>query len=172
MKTPFNCSENGVDFIKHHELCVLHTYGDEDVPPVPTIGWGHAYYYGPSPISQQTADLFLLNDLQRYVACVNRYVTWDGLNQNMFDALVSFSFNEGVGALPQSTLLKVLNTGDFQTASLHFAEWNKRPGPDGKLVVSSILSARRSDEKLLFLSPPVLKIANPVLMPPAFGPVA
>jgi lysozyme len=69
------------------------------------------------------------------------------LNQNQYDALVSFTFNLGVGALQKSTLLKKLNAGDYLGAAAQFPRWvyaNKQKLPG--------LVTRRNEEKKLFLS--------------------
>ena len=50
---------------------------------------------------------------------MNRYVT-GALTQGRFDALVSFSFNVGEGALKKSTLLKKMNAGDMDGTAREF----------------------------------------------------
>lgn len=62
---------------------------------------------------------FIEGRLKRFEAAVNRYVT-GALTQGRFDALVSFSFNVGEGALKKSTLLKKMNAGDIDGAAREF----------------------------------------------------
>ena len=69
------------------------------------------------------------------------------LNQNQFDALVSFTYNLGAGALGSSTLLGKLNRGDFEGAADEFPKWNKAGGK-----VLNGLVKRRAAERSLFLS--------------------
>lgn len=70
-------------------------------------------------ISQEQAGDLLKEDLKRFEAVVNRYVT-GALTQGGFDALVSFSFNVGEGDLKKSTLLKKMNAGDMDGAAREF----------------------------------------------------
>jgi lysozyme len=65
------------------------------------------------------------------------------LNQNMFDALVSFTFNVGAAAFAKSTMKKLLDAGDYKGASEEFDKWHKPP---------EIIS-RRDGEKAQFLTP-------------------
>ena len=94
----------GLELIKSFEGCRLKAY-----KPVPTekhwtIGWGH---YGPDvtegmTITQKQADDLLVKDCAGSVAAVNnpKYCPiTEELNQNQFDALVSFTFNCGSGGL-------------------------------------------------------------------------
>lgn len=69
------------------------------------------------------------------------------LQQCMFDALVSFAYNVGAGekGLGGSTLLRLLNDGDYLVASGEFARWNKSGGE-----VTDGLVRRREAERLLF----------------------
>lgn len=69
------------------------------------------------------------------------------LNQNQFDALVSFAFNLGLGNLKSSTLLKKLNASDYIGASKEFERWNRAGGK-----VLNGLTRRRIAERDLFLS--------------------
>jgi lysozyme len=45
------------------------------------------------------------------------------LTQGQYDALVSFPFNEGAGRLQASTLLKMLNAGNYQATAGQFGAW-------------------------------------------------
>jgi len=62
-----------------------------------------------------------------------------------FDALVSFTYNVGAGALAGSTLLKKVNAQDFEGAALEFHKWNKG---GGKVLAG--LTRRRASESLLY----------------------
>ncbi len=68
------------------------------------------------------------------------------LNEAQLGALVSFTYNVGVGAFKSSTLLKMLNAGDYVGASLQFARWNKAGGK-----VLKGLTNRRLAETALFI---------------------
>ena len=70
------------------------------------------------------------------------------LNQNQFDALVSFAYNVGVGALKQSTTLRKLNAGDYASAADALTMWTKCKGK-----VLAGLVRRRKEERALFLTP-------------------
>lgn len=87
-------------------------------------------------------------ELAKHEAAVQRMVTVD-INQNEADALISFSYNCGIGALQNSTILKRLNKGDRAGAAQAFALWNKVGGK----VLPGLVS-RRSREAALFLKPP------------------
>ena len=105
-----SCSPNGQTLIKKFEGLRLTAY--QDMVGVWAIGYGHT---GPDvkpglTITQQQADQLLINDLVRFNNGVNALVTVK-LNQNQFDALVSFSYNLGLGSLQNSTLLRLLNQG-------------------------------------------------------------
>lgn len=71
------------------------------------------------------------------------------INENQFSALVSFAFNVGVGALEESTLLALLNSGDYIGASDQFRRWTNAGG--GELPG---LITRRKLERDLFLTKP------------------
>jgi peptidoglycan hydrolase-like protein with peptidoglycan-binding domain len=86
----------------------------------------------------------LAEDVGRFEAAVNRLVKVP-LSQGQFDALVSFSFNVGEGALADSTLLRKLNARDYKGARREFARWNKGGGR-----VLPGLTRRRAAEAKLF----------------------
>ena len=69
------------------------------------------------------------------------------LNQDQFDALVSWTFNLGAGNLKTSTMLKVLNQRKYDEVPEQMQRWNKSAG-----VVNKGLIKRRGAEALLFAS--------------------
>ena len=74
------------------------------------------------------------------------------LNQNQFDALVSWSFNCGVGVLQSSTLAKRLNSGFYEEVPSHLANWCKAK-VNGQTVVVKGLLLRRQAEGALWSTP-------------------
>ena len=87
-------------------------------------------------------------ELEKHEAAVRRLVTVD-LTQGQFDALVSFSYNVGSGALEGSGLLKKLNKGDYPGACKEFAKWDKAT-VKGKKVALRGLTIRRANEAAMF----------------------
>src|SRR5215813_3976882 len=102
-------SQKGIDLIESHEGTMYKVY----VCPggIITGGVGHAlspedrrtYTLG-SPIEQDQIDWWLKEDLKKAEKIVNNWVTRE-INQNQFDALVSFVFNVGAEQFKRSTLL-------------------------------------------------------------------
>jgi lysozyme len=86
----------------------------------------------------------LAKDVARFERGVNKYITVP-LRQNEFDALVSFSFNLGLGVLQRSTLRQALNRGDKEGAITSLLKYNKAGGK-----VLKGLDKRRKDEAALF----------------------
>lgn len=118
-----------------------------DCVGVPTIGYGHTKNVHPGLIiTRQQAEEFLNQDLRVAEAGVQHLVKVS-LNDNQFAALVSFGFNLGTGALAHSTLLRDLNSGNYQAAAAQFLRWNRAGGR-----VLSGLTRRREAERKLFLS--------------------
>lgn len=143
-------SEKGLDLIKTFEGCKLTAYRCS--AGVWTIGWGttepiqgKAICKGMT-ITQKQADQLLLDNLVQYEQGVSKAVKVK-LNQNQFDALVSFTYNCGINALKRSDLLGYVNQKDFLKAANEFERWNKANG-----VVLGGLIKRRKAEKELFLS--------------------
>lgn len=93
------------------------------------------------------AEARLLAELSRHEAAVTRLTTVE-LNQNQFDALVSFSYNLGEGALKRSALLAAVNAGQWETAGQAFGLWTRAAGK-----VLPGLVARRGREAALFCEP-------------------
>lgn len=122
-----------------------------------TIGVGHLVHLGRCDGSepeefrrgltdQQVYDLFIA-DAQRYINAVNGLISAP-LSQNQFDALVSFAFNVGIGALEGSTLRRKINEGDYGGAATEFSKWTKAGGQ-----VLQGLVRRRTSEAELFSTP-------------------
>lgn len=136
----------GVDLIKSFEGLELKAY--KDIVGVLTIGYGST---GPhvkegQTITEQEAEALLLKDMERFESGVESLAT-AALTDNQFAALVSLSFNVGLGNLKSSTLLKLLNAGDYAGAANQFPRWNKA---GGKEVAG--LTRRRLAEQALFNS--------------------
>lgn len=140
-------SKAGLDLIKQFEGLYLKAY--RCPAGVPTIGYGHtAGVAMGQTITQQQADDYLRRDVRQFERAVARLVTVP-LTQGQFDALVSFAFNLGEGALAQSTLLRLLNAGDYAGAAAQFDRWNKAGGR-----VLPGLVRRRAAERALFEARP------------------
>ncbi len=130
-----------------------------------TVGYGHLLHRSPvtagdrrrwSGITKTRAKAMLAEDVGRFEAAVNRVVEVP-LSQGQFDALVSFSFNVGEGALVGSTLLRKLNRRDYNGAHREFARWNKGGGR-----VLPGLTRRRAAEAKLFGGGKPVKVKNRV----------
>jgi lysozyme len=139
-----NPSQVGIDLIKQCESCRLSAYKDEK--GVWTIGWGHTPAIPGQTCSQEQADSWLSEDIARAAMAVNDRAKYP-LTQNMFDALVSFTFNLGVGHFASSTLLALLNAGHINDAAYEFPKWSHVGS-----VVSKGLFLRRMREATLFLN--------------------
>lgn len=110
-----------------------------------TIGYGHLWYKGDKEeITEEEAEIFLVQDLADAEWAVNKYVTVP-ITQNQFDALVSFTMNLGSGSLKSSTLLRLLNAGDYAEAADQFTRWIYGGGEELPGLVR-----RRKEEKKLF----------------------
>jgi lysozyme len=138
-------SQTGIDLIRRHEGLRLKTY----VCPggMPTIGYGHtgSEAFPDNEITADEADKLLRADLMGYEAAIEECVI-AGLSQNQFDSLVSLIYNIGAGAFERSTLLRLLNQGDYTGAANQFCLWNKA---GGKILPG--LLRRRCEEAILFL---------------------
>lgn len=136
--------EKGAALIKSFEKCVLRAYLPT-ADDVPTIGYGHTkgVQMGDT-CTQEQADAWFLEDVAWAEECVTKAVT-SQLTQNEFDALVSLCFNIGCGNFGKSTLVKLLNSGDYDAASLEFRRWDKQRG-----TVLAGLTRRRAAEERLF----------------------
>jgi len=137
-------SQKGLAVIKQFEGLRLTAY--KCPAGVLTIGYGStgAHVKPGMTITAQEAERLLLDDLARFEVGVQEVIK-QPFTQGQFDALVSFSFNVGLGALRESTLAAKLKAGDVTGAANEFARWNKA---GGKILAG--LVKRRKAEKLLF----------------------
>ena len=110
-----------------------------------TIGYGHtgADVREGLTIPLSEAERLLTRDLRTSEWHVNRLVQVK-LTQNQFDALVSFVYNVGGDAFAKSTMLRLLNAGDYVGAANQFQRWNK----DNGKVVDGLTNRRRKEYEL------------------------
>jgi lysozyme len=142
-------NQEGFKLLTTFEGCKLNAY--DDGSGVWTIGYGHTKGVSPGmSVTQTEAEDWLREDLERFESYVEDAVQVD-LNDSQFSALVCFCFNVGPGSagFGGSTLLKRLNTGDYQAAANQFPVWNK---VDGSPWLG--LTRRRLAERSLFLGTP------------------
>ena len=93
----------------------------------PTIGYGHVVKpqereQFANGITTEQAETLLRQDVQTAERAVLRLITVP-LTDGQFDALVSFTFNLGAGALQRSTLRRKVNRGDHATVPAEFRKW-------------------------------------------------
>ena len=153
--------QRGKNLFKEWEGLVTHEYLDSG--GAPTIGIGHlltrsertsgkisvggqALDYRNGITEQQCWNL-LDEDLAGTEAMINETVKVS-LNQNQFDALVSFAFNVGDGAFRSSTLLRLLNQAQYDQVPAQLRRWNM----DNGQVVQGLIN-RRNKEIALWNTP-------------------
>ena len=156
-------SPEAIKMIKHHEgvrvkpyRCPAHLW---------TVGVGHVLYPEQAKLtvterlqmplkvedfrifSMEEVDAILAKDLARFERGVARLCPIALDHQGIFDSLVSFSFNVGLGNLQRSSLRMKTNRGEFEDAAEEFMKWTKAAGK-----VLPGLVKRRKDEQALYLS--------------------
>lgn len=146
-------SENGAQLIAEFEGVALTRYND----PVGhcTVGIGHLLHYGYCDYRAGEFDLgsyeeawaLLIADCGKYAAGVERYVTAP-LNQNQFDALVSFAYNLGAGIFAGAGWVDALNAGDYAAVGPGMLQYVYASGR-----VLPGLQRRREAEVALFYTP-------------------
>jgi lysozyme len=147
-------SANGLALTEKFEGLKLTAY--QDVTGVWTNGYGNTHNVVPgSTITLGQAQTDLASNVEGAAYVVNTVVTVP-LNQNQFDALVDFVFNLGSANLQSSTLLRLLNTGNYSGAANEFPKWNHAGG-----VVVQGLTNRRLAEQQLFNTPITTTPAQP-----------
>ena len=138
-----NIGPKGIALIQSHESCRLEAYLPTS-HDVWTLGWGHTKDVKEGDAcTQEQADAWFLEDVAWAEDCVNRAVTVP-LMQPEFDALVSLCFNIGCRAFSGSTLVRLLNSGNFDGASEQFGVWNKQGGT----VLAGLVKRREAEAQL------------------------
>ncbi len=142
-------SYNGVQFLKEREGFRSEAY--KDTGGVWTIGYGTIAIKGKpveagQTISKKEAEICLVEDLAWAQTTVNKSVRVP-LRQGMYDALVSFVYNIGETQWADSTLLKVLNAGQYDKVSEQLLRWKY---DNGKEIPG--LLRRRELERDMFYS--------------------
>jgi len=145
-------SQKGIDLIKSFEGCRLNAYKAVPSEQYFTIGYGH---YGPdvSPgmkITQDQAEMLLGMDLKKYEQAVDKVTL--KLNQNQYDALVSFAYNCGVGNLSKLVLGR-----DYQQIADAMLLYNKSGGQ----VLEGLARRRRAERDLFTEGGIEKKTGNP-----------
>jgi len=146
-------SKEGYDLIKLFEGLSLKPYLCS--AKVPTIGYGNTFYennkkvlMSDPPITKQRAEELLKLNADRFARKVMNLVK-KPITQNQLNALTSFAYNVGSGALASSTLLKKVNINQNDlTIKAEFLRWNKANG-----VVLKGLTNRRIKEADLYFTP-------------------
>jgi lysozyme len=146
-ETGMKTSQPGVELVKSFEGLHLQAY--QDPVGIPTIGYGTTIIDGDAvqmgaTISEDEANDYLIADLEASENFVNKLVT-QPLTQPQFDACVSFVYNLGPGNFRKSTLLRMINNGDIESAQPQFLRWNRAGGN-----VLRGLTRRRLAEATLF----------------------
>ena len=142
-----NPSKDVVELIKEFEGFRAQSYSD--VVGVWTIGYGTTRVHGNKVVpgmvcTREEAEEYLYDELEPVAERISAMVKVP-LTQNQFDALCSFSYNLGTGALQSSTLLRKLNAGDYNGSANEFPKWDHA---GGKKVAG--LTRRREAERNLF----------------------
>ena len=150
-------SENGVKLIKEFESFEANPYLDS--ARVWSIGYGSTYYPNgkkvtgnDKPITKEYAEI-----IQRHVIATDfepivndlleQEITSGFITQNMYDAILSLTYNIGANGFKKSSVLRHLKNGDKLRAGNAFLLWNKAGGKVLKGLVN-----RRKKERELFLS--------------------
>ena len=153
-------SDAGVEFVKGWEGFVPTLYNDPAGHC--TVGYGTLVHTGNcdgrdseqpylNSVSKEEATRLLASELAEKQAAVRSAVKV-ALNQNQYDALVSFAYNVGAGAFQKSTLLKLLNQGKYDAVPRELKKWTKAR-KDGQLIDLPGLVNRRAGEAALFQKP-------------------
>ena len=144
-------SQKGLELIKQFEGLSLTPY--VCAGGINTIGYGNTYYTNgkkvtlqDKPITIQQAEELLKFSLSTYEKAVDSFCR-DDISQSQFDALVSFAYNLGTGALQKSTLIKKVNANPKDvTIADEFLKWNKANGR----VLAGLTKRRQAEANLYF----------------------
>ena len=144
-------NENGYRLVIKHEGLRLSPY----LCParIPTIGYGNTYYPDgkrvtmlDKPITREQAYEMFKTIADRFALRVDRLVTAN-VNQNQFNALVSFAYNVGMGNFQKSTLLQKVNANPNDvTIRSEFNKWVKAGG----VRLNGLVSRRKDEADIYF----------------------
>lgn len=143
--------KTGIDLITKFEGLKLKPYLCS--AKVPTIGFGSTRYengvkvkLSDPEITKERAIQLFANTLTQYEEAVDDYTT-DKVNQNQFNALVSFCYNVGANALKNSTLLKIVNTNvNSEQIKEQFLKWVKANGK----TIQGLVNRRNAESELYY----------------------
>jgi lysozyme len=142
MNNDLKTSQEGISLIKSFEGCELTAYRCS--ANVPTIGFGHtAGVSDGDTCTQEEAETMLAEDLVEFEDYVKNYVESE-LQQNEFDALVAWTYNLGPANLKESTMLKELNSGNFEEVPRQMKRWNRAGGE----VLDGLIRRREAESRL------------------------
>ncbi len=144
-------SKNLVELIKKFEGFRSRPY--LDIVGIPTIGYGSTFYpngkkvsISDRPINESFGEELLLSSAGKFENIINSLVT-KNINQNQFDALVSFVFNIGPTAFRRSTILRKINSNPSDPSiRQEFLRWNKAGGK----VINGLTNRRVLESNLYF----------------------
>ena len=142
MNNELKTSQEGISLIKSFDGCELTAYRCS--ADVPTIGYGHtAGVSDGDTCTQEEAESMLAEDLVEFEDYVKNYVESE-LQQNEFDALVAWTYNLGPANLKESTMLKELNSGNFEEVPRQMKRWNRAGGE----VLDGLIRRREAESRL------------------------
>lgn len=138
----------GLALIKQFEGCRLEAYRCSAGRW--TIGYGHTDGVKKGmKITQKQAELIFQNDIDLFSKSVSNVIGSVNLNQNQFDALISFAYNCGIGNLKKSTLLmRIKENPNDERIGYEFLRWTYS---NGRYLAG--LARRRKAEAELYFSP-------------------
>ncbi|MGB0934835.1 MAG: lysozyme [Alphaproteobacteria bacterium] len=137
-------SKNGLKLIKHFEGYFPKAY--RCPAGLRTIGYGHLIKKGekfPDRLTHNQAEQLLLNDVKDAESAVHRMITVP-LKQCQYDALVSFTFNLGAGALQRSTLRRKINRHEHEDVPKELMKWVRAGGR----ILGGLVKRRRAEVAL------------------------
>lgn len=137
-------SKNGLQMIKNFEGLIL--VASDKLDGVWTVGYGCTVGVKPyQRVTEKEAETMLLREIEKHEAYVNKYVNQLKLNQNQFDALVSFSYNCGIGNLKNLVADKNGKaTRDKKTIAEKMLLYNKCNGK----VMRGLVNRRKKEHEL------------------------
>lgn len=141
-----NCdlSNSGYALIRTFEGYSPYVY--KDSAGLDTIGYGHLIVKGEKftqPLLPEQAQKLLVKDARIAVNGVNKGVKIP-LKQNQIDALISFTYNVGVGAFHKSTLLRRVNAEKHDQVPPQFLRWVRAGGK----IIKGLVNRRNAEAEL------------------------